>query len=659
MTATFGLSYDPKDAVQGLNALESALRSAEKQGAKVPPELLKLVERAQQAAKATEDAAVDVDKLQREVDQLTKSADLAEDQLGSFAVSTQSVGSSAEKAAASVKKMDGAVGPLQRAGKAAGATREGLEKLASTASYVGDESTKSVVTGMNAVTGAMLAVTTPAGAVAATIASLVVLTREFSKELVNVADPANDIDRIALDLAKSLGFIDDAAYNLAATMRAEQKTVDNFAKGMEDASKRMSEAEAAARGLKDIVEESREAYRLKISVDGIQDVAEAERRVAETLRGVEEIRNRPISTPEEREQWIKDLERATKTADQQIRAIEQRRIALLEAERQKREQADQEAKQRQEKFDADAKQRHANRMKEIDDEAKAKRQADEEEVARKEALEEKNAGIIRERLDALRKEKEGVAAVQQQQQAGQAGAGSTNPYGDGQAPTAGQDSNPYANIGSDLPSFGFGQNFVGGGFAGELGGGGYTSFGGRGGKDAQGGGLLDRGDQRKIIQEAIDAKVLEAVNKAFATDRFEKFTSIDEFLKSDATGNNQANLDIVRRQVNKSQEARDVRKQVRSGEITDEDAFNATADQLAENAQKQLESTQGMGDAIDETLQKVVEATGNNANLLEAVTKRMSRYEPFLKAIADTQNRTIADFNTSGRDTAIRKARGN
>lgn len=658
MTATFGLSYDPKDAVQGLKALESALRSAEKQGAKVPPELLKLVERAQQAAKATEDAAVDVDKLQREVDQLTKSADLAEDQLGSFAVSTQSVGSSAEKAAASVKKMDGAVGPLQRAGKAAGATREGLEKLASTASYVGDESTKSVVTGMNAVTGAMLAVTTPAGAVAATIASLVVLTREFSKELVNVADPANDIDRIALDLAKSLGFIDDAAYNLAATMRAEQKTVDAFAKGMEDASKRMSEAEAAARGLKDIVEESREAYRLKISVDGIQDVAEAERRVAETLRGVEEIRNRPISTPEEREQWIKDLERATKTADQQIRAIEQRRIALLEQERQKREQADQEAKQRQEKFDADSKQRHANRMKEIDDEAKAKRQADEEEAARKEALEEKNAGIIRERLDALRKEKDGVAAVQQQQQAGQAGAGSTNPYGEGQAPTAGQDSNPYANIGSDLPSFGFGHNFVGGGFAGELGGGGYTSFGGRG-QEQQGENSLSRKDQREIIEKTIDAKVLDALNKKFAGRQGKDFESIDEFLKSDATFNNQSNLDITRREVSQSKEARDAKKQVRSGQISDEDAFNATADQLAENAQKQLESTQGMGDAIDETLQKVVEATGNNANLLEAVTKRMSRYEPFLKAIADTQNRTIADFNTSGRDTAIRKARGN
>ncbi len=579
MSAKFDIGYDPSDSVKGLKALENALKNAEKEGAKLPPELLKMVERAQQVATATEKAATKVDKFDAEIAQLYKDLDKADDQMGSFAVSTYDAAKAAEKATASVNKMETQVGALTKVSKAVGSTREGMEKLAGAAAYLGDEASGSVIKGMNTLSGVMLAVSGPAGALAAIVGSSIVLWNAWRKEIVAVADPLNDVDKIALDIAQSLGYVNDEAYKLAETLKKDTETVKNYAKSFDDVGKRSEEAYKSLDELGKIVEKTRESYKLKLEVEGIESVAEAEQKTQEILEGIEQIKNRQVTTVEERSLKLKQLEEQQKRAAEQLTAIEAKRIQLLEDARTKEKEA---AVERQQRTDEAAK-RSAEHQKEtiknIEEVSKAEEKSD-------------DAKLDREReITKERKEQVKAKEVDEKPTPPQPQAEAMNPYGEGQAPTAGQQTDPYGGqLGmTSLPSFGYKGRGVQGGFVDD-----WSQPGMQGGS-----GEGANQDSAESVNEISELTRRQALRKA-AQEKAER-----EFRKQYSVGEDESVQGFIDRSGSSRQERRtaynrleqDARgeavKGLKSGD--DEDVQKAIADTMAEQLQQQTDSANKNG----------------------------------------------------------------
>lgn len=249
----------------------------------------------------------------------------------------------------------------------------------------------------------------------------------------------------------------------AATERAVQSQMDMSREAMS--------LEKQVEELGKTLDKAKESYQLKIDVENMSSIDEIDKRIADSQARVEAIKNRDVATPAELEQRNKDLAEGIKKSSEEQNALVARRIQLLEEQRAKeKELADQKKKQAEEekqKLDADFKRieerqheqaeadadAHKKKIEQIEAERKAREDAHTKRVADDAAAAKQQEEAAKKWLEQAKQKQKGQEDLNQAQQqpaqmpsAPSAPTEKKNPYGEGEAPTAGEDagSNPYA-----------------------------------------------------------------------------------------------------------------------------------------------------------------------------------------------------------------------
>lgn len=445
MATTYKLTYDPSEAKRGFEILAQAIKQAQAAGVTLPPELAAIANRLESVESATVDTAADIGKLEQEVKDLARTAKLADERLGSYAVSTQQVGNAASTAAAKVGQQASAI---ERTGKVVGGTREGLEKLTGAASALGNESAE-VTKGMGILAGVIAAVASPIGAAVAIGASLVSILKSVREGATGLADSTNSVDSFALGMARSFGLISDEAARAFETMQNDRAT-ERFAENMKRGEAAAVDFLRAVKGVGEALDAGRQSREDDQWINQLGD-PEAIAKEIDRLRSAMEQLAESNNLSEEEFANYRNL----------INKLEARRVAILDEQARKEEEARKKRWEGIEKDIAQEDDRHNQRMENIDSEKEAE---DDLNAARQKAAEDANKATV----DRLVAEVNGLKDVGQEQQR-QADEQqrrqeqAKNPYGEGQA-FEGGGGNPYAAAMDPL------GNALGSGFGEEIGG---------------------------------------------------------------------------------------------------------------------------------------------------------------------------------------------
>lgn len=413
-----------------------------------------------QAAKqaATENASLGKtsaktsEQIHKEGDEAAKTAKYLENLGKSYSVTTADIDKSAKQASASINRattnlhaFGTGVGPLQAVGQAAQRTAEGLGKLGGTAAYLGDKDMVAATQGLNAFAGGLAATATPLGSLMAIIASGIVVMKELNKTTIEGASNANIFDKAVIDLLDTFyqgkntvsGMVDEIN-----RLNAEgDKFVANFASGVDDMSKRIRKSFEDIKAISLDYANNRQDYELRVKVSGIEDVKILEEQSKAAIQRLEEMAKRVPEDFDQRERFQQELEAETQRVRRETAIYEARRQQILDEQRQAAIRAAEEEKKAKEEAAKKAIEDHKNEMARIkaEKEARIKAANDRREAERKADEEKRN------RLEEfLRKSKEPAAPTtspgNQSAPPAQGMTDQPNPYGEGEAPTAGNDS---------------------------------------------------------------------------------------------------------------------------------------------------------------------------------------------------------------------------
>ncbi len=438
MSTTFKLTYDPTEAKRGFELLAQSIRAAQAAGATLPPELVSIANRMEQVEVATADAAVDTNRLETEIEQLTAAARLADDRLGSYAISTQQVGNAATVAAAKVQQQASAI---ERTGKVVGSTREGLEKLTGAATALGNESAE-VTKGMGILAGVIAAVASPIGAVVAIAASLVSIFKSLREGATGLADDMNPVDSVLLKIVSTMGLISEEAARAGETLKNDLAT-ERFAENMKRGE---AAAIAFAKAVMDVgkaIDAGRQSREEDAIINAIGDPEAIGQEIDRLREKMEGLANSQALSAEELEAYR-----------ERINKLETRRIALLDEQAAKEKEAAAKQQEAINKRIEDNDRLHSERMKQIEDERKAELAAINEAAKAREAefnqreqqREARAEGLLAKLMGGNQDGGQGGGAVSAPSAGGNSAVGGQqrNPYGEGQAFEASGGNSPYA-----------------------------------------------------------------------------------------------------------------------------------------------------------------------------------------------------------------------
>lgn len=466
-------------------------------------------------SKATQDASKATDQLGKEIDQATREA-------GEFSASLDDATKKAKALAVAEQEAAAKAKDFERAQKntkeQAEGTKEGLEgfkailevlgygalayvigmlaqftegiikvgKAISTISWTAiSAGIATVGTALAGVVATIGLAVTAFGALAYVVYRVIVPTREL-------ADANNIFDTAMANAMFTSKEFREELLNLKEVYKQDEERLKAYVDEVDRATKSQMEASKEAESLyerletlKKTIDQSKDDYSLNIEIGNLDSTAAVDERINAIKEGLDDIRNRDVANAKEKMERDKELADALEQGEKELGLLLQRRIQLLDEVR-KAKQAeidlDKERADKQKKIDEDNSKSWDEQVKKIEqdsfDQADRDKKEHEKELARikaegearqkardaaiKQAIEARNA-----RIDEIAKAKEStetqVDGIQQVQQAQQQAEEKKSPYGEGEAPTAGQDAgnNPYAAAIDPFSQFTSDFNFAG------------------------------------------------------------------------------------------------------------------------------------------------------------------------------------------------------
>lgn len=481
MGETFGLDYKPEDAIRGLEQLKAQLKELE---AKLGVTGSEAVDAAQDIDKVGDEAAetsTDLSKLTTQVDTLSGSYGKVSQKTQDFAKSLNSGNSSLNRTKDLAGGLDAILTTMGFG--TLGAVAGNAERLATGAKDLNES--------LGGVAGTMARVAVAGAAVAAIGYSIYSVFRDLTGQvdenntaLQNWGAKIGDMfTKLTEGAEGTAGSVKDVGEGMKEAMEAANKA------GME-AGVVTEQLDERVKRLKATLDNAYKAEQIDKYVDSLRTIVEVEIQIQNVSAGIEAIRNREATTIADIIKRNEDLAAATEAGEQKVAKLIERRAelqqkqlddakALVEEEKERVERQKENAARRTEEVNKEREERreaHKERMEQLEDERekqrlmaaeqeKAKKDAHQQEAERIKALQQGNA-------EATKKEIDGIKQVEQAKQ----GSASGGKYGEGQAPTAGQE-DPFTaalkgmagagslgDLGSDgsLPAFGYWRKGAGG-----------------------------------------------------------------------------------------------------------------------------------------------------------------------------------------------------
>ena len=352
---------------------------------------------------------------------------------------------------------------------------EGLIKLGKAASTLTLSGAIAGIKGMTAAVGAAVGaiagLAATVGILVAGLGSLIYVIYRLIVPTKELADENNFLDKAMANTVFTGEKQHAQLLKLKQIYEEDDEKLRQYVASTERATQAQMEMSREAMSLEKQVEElgktlgkAKESYQLKIEVENMTSIDEIDKRIAESQANLEAIKNRDVATPAELEQRNKDLAEGLKKSSEEQNALIARRNQLLDEQRNKeRELAEQKKKQAEEekqKLDADFKRieerqqeqaetdadAHKKRLEQIEAEKKAREDAHAKHVSDEAAAAKQQEEAAKKWLEQNKQKQKGQQDLNQtQQQPAQmpsqpsAPTEKKNPYGEGEAPTAGQD----------------------------------------------------------------------------------------------------------------------------------------------------------------------------------------------------------------------------
>lgn len=498
----------------GAQAAES-LGKAGDQASAAASDVEKLTSDLNKEATATQDAAKATDQLGKEIDQTTKETNEFSTSLDDATKKAKALAVAEQEAAAKARDFEQA---QKHTKEQAEGTKEGLEGVKTVLEVLGYGALAYVIDllarltegfiklGKAVTTISWAGITTGFATLAATLTGLVatiglvvtaigalgyVIYRVIvpTKEL---ADANNIFDTAMANAMFTSKEFRDELLNLKEVYKQDEERLKAYVDEVDRATKSQMEASKQAESLyerletlKKSIDQNADDYSLNIEVAGLDSTEAVNERIQAIKDGLDEIRNRDVVNAADKQKRDKELSDALEKGEREINLLLQRRNQLLDEQRAKKQAIidldKEEAKKKKEAADAAAKQadeeikkieqaqfdqadrdeeEHKKELARIKAERDARKKASEEAI--KQALEARNA-----RIDEIAKAEEvtetKIEGIQQVQQAEQKAEEEKSKYGEGEAPTAGQDAgnNPYAAALDPFSQFTSDFNFAG------------------------------------------------------------------------------------------------------------------------------------------------------------------------------------------------------
>lgn len=554
---------------------------------------------------------------------------------------------------------------------------EGLIKLGKAASTLtlggAIAGIKAMTAAVGAAVGALAGLAATIGILVAGAGSLVYVIYRLIVPTKELADENNFLDKAMANTVFTGEKQHAQLLKLKQIYEEDDEKLKQYVASTERATQAQMEMSREAMSLEKQVEElgktldkAKESYQLKIDVENMNSIDEIDKRIAESQAKVEAIKNRDVATPAELEQRNKDLAEGLKKSSEEQNALIARRNQLLDEQRNKeRDLADQKKKQAEEekqKLDADFKRieerqqeqaqtdadAHKKRLEQIEAEKKAREDAHTKRVADDAAAAKQQEEAAKKWLEQTKQKQKGQEDLNQaQQQPAQMPEPSSptekkNPYGEGEAPTAGKDagSNPYAAALDPFSQFSTDFN---------IGGNSYTETGSSPGAGTdQFQELVDKIDKKltdaNIARTAKETE-MEKLRQKNEEERRKKLedkfgTSDKRFVQGGAEQKKQfQEYENYLRKGDKEEERNASREFDKNGptDAQKEDAVKKISDKTTELFQKQT--------GVDDAKQDLEETTTQGMVQMAA---RLSAMEAFLKKQAEARARAFG----MGRGTA-------
>ena len=525
MTADFKMKFDDGGTPDGLKKVADAGDKTAESLKDVGQTGLKAAEGIAKTGDEASSAAGDVQKLESELTDVAGGAQKAESAVESFTISTDQMAKKMDAAADKAEHLARAQAKVAKGGHETGKGIDtakdafgGLDAILTTAGLPG---LGSLAGGLERATmgfkdlsaagggqaAALTKILIPLAAVYATYKSLEVIfnsTLELMPEIRvkwdAITESVSGYIEQARKLANDYGFLDDEGEELKKSTEEMNKAFNEQQDALAKAQLQMQPTIDKIKALNDEMERGKEQEKIKVEIEGITNIESAEREIQSMQKALDDIANRPAPTVEAANQNAKELEALWKQYEPRIRALEDRRKQLQQQQKDE-EDARKQAAANQKKDDEDTSTRrsdeHDAEMDRIKTESDARKKASDE-VAKREADAAKQSRDAR--IEEILKTKEStdtkIEGIQQVQQAEQQA--QPNKYGEGEAPTAGQDAgnNPYAAALDPFSQFTSDFNFAGNS---------YTETSMNPGSGSGGG--SDKAATRKVIQEAVDEQL--------------------------------------------------------------------------------------------------------------------------------------------------------